>query len=108
MFSGYYGKDSPTLTGSLKKDLMFVDNILGCKIAISDIRSSYPTNNELLNKLNQIKLGGFLAKKKEFYMFILGFTSKMDQLFELVEKYNSLSNTFPNTLLEQKIYLIRQ
>ena len=38
---------------------MFVDNILGCKIAISDINSSYPTNNELLNKLNQIKLGGF-------------------------------------------------
>lgn len=89
MFCGYYGKDSPTLTGSLKKDLMFVDNILGCKIAISDIRSSYPTNNELLNKLNQIKLGGFLAKKKGILHVHLGdLPSKMDQLFELVEKYN--------------------
>ena len=89
MYCGYYGKDTPTLTGSIKTDLMFVENILGCKIAISDTRSSYPTTHELLKKLNDVKLGGFLSNKKGILHVHLGnLPSKMDQLFEMIDKYN--------------------
>lgn len=48
MLCGYYGLDSITITDSIQGDMMFIDKVLGCKIAICDIRSSYPTALELV------------------------------------------------------------
>ena len=88
MFCGYYGVDTPTITDSIQADMIFIDKIIGCKIAISDIRSSYPTATELLRKLNQIRNGGFLARKKGILHVHLGdLDTKMDILFELVQKH---------------------
>lgn len=88
MFCGYYGVDSPTITDSIQADMIFIDKIIGCKIAISDIRSSYPTATELLRKLNQIRNGGFIGGKKGILHVHLGdLDTKMDVLFELVQKH---------------------
>jgi len=88
MFCGYYGVDSLTITESIQSDMIFIDQMLGCKVAISDIRSSYPTALELLRKLRQIRVGGFTANKKGILHVHLGnLDTKMDILFELVEKY---------------------
>lgn len=88
MFCGYYGVDTPTITDSIQADMIFIDKIIGCKIAISDIRSSYPTAIELLRKLNQIRNGGFIGGKKGILHVHLGnLDTKMDLLFELVQKY---------------------
>lgn len=88
MFCGYYGVDTPTITDSIQADMIFIDKIIGCKIAISDIRSSYPTATELLRKLNQIRNGGFIGGKKGILHVHLGdLDTKMDLLFELVQKY---------------------
>ena len=88
MYSGYYGIDSLTLTGSVKTDMMFVDNILGCKIAINDFRSSYPTVVELLRKLNEVKIGGFLGGKKGvLHIHLGGLSENFEKLFEIVEKH---------------------
>ena len=43
MYSGYYGIDTLTITENIQSDMVFVEPVLGFKIAISDIRSSYPT-----------------------------------------------------------------
>jgi beta-aspartyl-dipeptidase (metallo-type) len=88
MFCGYYGVDTPTITDSIQADMIFIDKIIGCKIAISDIRSSYPTVTELLRKLNQIRNGGFIGGKKGILHVHLGdLDTKMDLLFELVQKH---------------------
>jgi len=88
MFCGYYGVDSLTITESIQSDMIFIDQMLGCKVAISDIRSSYPTALELLRKLREIRVGGFTANKKGILHVHLGnLETKMDILFELVEKY---------------------
>jgi beta-aspartyl-dipeptidase (metallo-type) len=88
MFCGYYGVDSLTITGSIEDDMVFIDKVLGCKIAISDIRSSYPTAQELIRKLRAVRVGGFLSQKKGILHVHLGsLDSKLDPLFELVEKY---------------------
>jgi beta-aspartyl-dipeptidase (metallo-type) len=61
---------------------------LGCKIAITDIRSSYPTELELLRMLRQITVGGMIANKKGILHIHLGnLKPKMDILFKLVEEY---------------------
>ena len=88
MYCGYYGVDSVTITDSIQGDMVFIDNVLGCKIAISDIRSSYPTALELARKLRDVRVGGGIARKKGILHIHLGnLPSKMDVLFELVNEY---------------------
>jgi len=88
MYCGYYGVDSVTITDSIQGDMVFIDNVLGCKIAISDIRSSYPTALELARKLRDVRVGGGIARKKGILHIHLGnLPSKMDVLFELVKDY---------------------
>lgn len=88
MFCGYYGVDSMTITDDIQGDMIFIDKVLGCKIAISDIRSSYPTATELLRKLRDVRVGGYLANKKGILHIHLGsLDTKMDILFELVNTY---------------------
>lgn len=88
MFCGYYGVDSVTITDSIQGDMIFIDNVLGCKIAISDIRSSYPTALELARKLRDVRVGGGIGRKKGILHIHLGnLPSKMDVLFELVKDY---------------------
>ena len=88
MFCGYYGLDSVTITDSIQTDMIFIDKVLGCKIAISDIRSSYPTALELVRKLRDVRVGGFIGNKKGILHVHLGnLDTKMDVLFELVNDY---------------------
>lgn len=88
MYCGYYGIDSVTITDSIQSDMIFIDKVLGCKIAISDIRSSYPTALELLRKVSEVRVGGSVANKKGILHIHLGnLDTKMDVLFELVQKY---------------------
>lgn len=88
MLCGYYGVESPTLTDDIQSDMIFIDSILGCKIAISDIRSSYPTALELLRKLRDVRVAGSLSNKKGILHVHLGdLDTKLDVLFDLVKKY---------------------
>mgnify|MGYP003563202196 CR=1 FL=1 len=89
MFSGYYGMDTVTITNSIQGDMIFIDKVLGVKIAISDIRSSYPTATDLVRKLRDIRVGGMIGNKKGILHIHLGnLQSKMDLLFELVKTYH--------------------
>ncbi len=88
MLCGYYGIDTVTITDNIQSDMIFIDKIIGCKIAISDIRSSYPTALELVRKLRDVRVGGFIANKKGILHVHLGnLDTKMDVLFELVQNY---------------------
>ncbi len=89
MFSGYYGMDTVTLTDSIQGDMLFIDKVLGVKIAISDIRSSYPSATDLVRKLRDIMVGGMIGGKKGILHLHLGnLPSKMDVLFELVNDFH--------------------
>jgi beta-aspartyl-dipeptidase (metallo-type) len=89
MFSNYYGLPTITLMNSVKDDIVFIDKVIGCKIAISDIRSSYPSDQELLRLLTQIHVGGLLAGKGGIlHVHLGGLNTGMDPLMDLVNKYN--------------------
>ena len=88
MYTGYYGLDKVYLMNSLQEDMIYIDKVIGCKIAISDIRSSYPSALELLRLLRNVRVGGMLSGKKGILHLHLGaLSSKMDMLFEIVENY---------------------
>jgi beta-aspartyl-dipeptidase (metallo-type) len=88
MYSGYYGLDTLTITESIQSDMVFIEPVLGFKIAISDIRSSYPTALELVRKLREVRVGGLLSNKKGIMHVHLGnLPTQMDVLFELVRDF---------------------
>lgn len=62
--SGSYHVPVRTLTGSLKNDIMFVEEIIGAgEIAIEDHRSSQPEWQEIARLASEARAGGLLSGK---------------------------------------------
>lgn len=88
MYTSYFNINPLTITDSIQDDMVFIDKVLGCKVAIADARSSYPTATELLRHLQEVCVGAQIAGKKGILHIHLGkLSSQMDILMELVEKY---------------------
>lgn len=89
MHTGYFGLDPVSITGSIMGDLIFIDKVLGCKIALSDIRSSFPNAKELIEKLRDVYVGGLISGKKGIlHIHLGGLDTKIDVLFDLVNQFN--------------------
>ncbi len=63
MYTSNYSYPPTTLTGSVKGDLLMVHECLGVKIALGDHRSSFPTSQQVMDLLTQIRVGGMIAGK---------------------------------------------
>ncbi len=88
MFTGYFGLEPMHITNNVQEEMIFIDKVLGCKIALSDVRSSYPTDLELLRLLRQVRVGGMIAKKKGILHIHLGaLTTHIDSLFRIVKEH---------------------
>lgn len=61
--TGAYSIPSPTITGEVKKDIIFIDEIIGVKIALSDHRSSALTDDELARLASDARVAGMLSNK---------------------------------------------
>jgi beta-aspartyl-dipeptidase (metallo-type) len=91
MLTSYYGLPEKTICGSVAEDMIFIDKVIGCKLAISDDRSSFPTELEILRLINQVRLGGFSSGKGGILHIHLGaLESRIGVLLEIAEKYPTL------------------
>lgn len=63
MYTSNYAYPPTTLTDSVQNDLYFVPDVLGVKIAMGDHRSSFPTEDEVMRLLTQIRVGAMVAGK---------------------------------------------
>lgn len=61
--TGSYGYPSVTVTGSVKKDIAFIDEIIGVKIALSDHRSPSISYDELARLASDARVAGMLSGK---------------------------------------------
>ncbi|HID9350677.1 TPA: beta-aspartyl-peptidase, partial [Enterobacter kobei] len=77
MLTGAYGLPSPTITGSIEKDVALIDKIIGVKCAISDHRSSAPADDRLASMAAQSRVGGLLGAKAGISVFHLGNSPKL-------------------------------
>lgn len=63
-YTGSYQVPPPTLTGSVRDDIVFVDPIIGVgELALSDHRSSQPTLDELLRIASDAYVAGMMSNK---------------------------------------------
>ena len=63
MYTGAYHLPSPTITGSVTRDIALIEEVLGVKVAIADHRGSQPTVHELARLAAEARVGGMLGKK---------------------------------------------
>lgn len=66
MWTSNYAFPATTITGSVKGDLFAIPECLGVKIAMGDHRSSFPTAQEVLRLLSEIRVAGMLTGKTGF------------------------------------------
>lgn len=63
MLSGTYSLPPTTITGSIESDMVLIDKVIGCKLALSDDRASFPTTIEIKRLLTELWRGGMTAGK---------------------------------------------
>lgn len=64
MYTGAYQVPTPTITGSVEKDIALIEEVIGAgEIALSDHRSSGPTTAELVRLAAHARVGGMLGGK---------------------------------------------
>lgn len=87
IYTGSYRVPTTTLTGSIMKDIMMIDKVVGVgEIALSDHRSSQPSIEELKRLTADARVGGILSKKAGVVNIHLGDGDRMlSYLIEIVE-----------------------
>jgi beta-aspartyl-dipeptidase (metallo-type) len=84
MVTGSYRIPSPTITDSVYKDVVFIDKILGCKIAIADHRSSHPSVEELIRIASEVRVAAMLANKPGIIVAHMGNSKETLRLIDQV------------------------
>lgn len=70
--TGSYEYPTVTLTESVKRDIVFIDEIIGCKIALSDHRSSTINNDELKRVASDVRVAGMISGKAGILVVHMG------------------------------------
>ena len=88
VYTGSYQVPLHTLTGSVMKDVMLLDKVIGAgEIAISDHRSSQPTFEEFVRIVSDVRVGGMLAGKAGIVNIHLGDSPRlMDLIWRTVRE----------------------
>lgn len=82
--TGSYQIPSPTVTGDVGDDIVFIDEIIGVKVAISDHRCSLPTTEELIRLATTARLASLMSRKAGLVHIHVGADPRgIEQLFEI-------------------------
>lgn len=73
VYTGGYNVPPTTLTGSVRTDILFVEEVIGAgEIAISDVRATEPDVEGLARLVTEASIGGMLSKKAGVTHFHVG------------------------------------
>ena len=109
MLTSFYGLPPKTLMSCVADDLIFIDKVIGCKLAMSDDRSAFPTELEILRLINQVRLGGFTSGKGGILHIHLGaLPDGITPLLDIARKYPTLISYLSPTHLIRTEALFRQ
>ena len=101
--TGGYEFPSPSLTGNVKKDIMFIEEVIGIKIALSDHRSSLINNHELGRLVTEARGAGMLSGKAGYVTLHMGDGARSIQpIFEILENSDIPINHFRPTHVGRK------
>src|SRR5512137_734049 len=62
IYTGYYAVPTATLTGSVERDLLLIEKVIGAgEVALSDHRSTQPSFDEVVRLAAEARRGGILS-----------------------------------------------
>lgn len=64
IYTGAYQLPGPTITGKVGTDIAWIDKVIGCKMALSDHRSSHPSVESIRALVSEVRVSGMLAGKR--------------------------------------------
>ena len=106
---GAYGYPSPTITGSVKKDIVYIDNMLGVKLALSDHRAPNVTLEELIRLASDVRTAGMISGKAGIVVLLMGSgVKRLDLVFEDLKQTNIPAKTFHPTHMTRSPELFRE
>lgn len=83
--TGAYHYPSPTLTGSVSKDIAFIDEIIGLKLAISDHRAPMIKKDELRKLVSDVRVASMIANKPGILTLHMGDDPKgLKDVFDII------------------------
>ncbi|NLK66059.1 MAG: beta-aspartyl-peptidase [Campylobacteraceae bacterium] len=96
--TGAYELPVPTLTGSIQKDIVFIDPIIGIKLAISDHRASSVTRDELARVAGLGRVSGMIGKKSGHVTLHVGDGKKgLGLIYDVLNEYDTPITLFQPT-----------
>src|SRR5699024_5992170 len=89
VYTGNYHIPTPTITSSVKDDVILIDKVIGAgEIAISDSRSAQPSVHEVAKLAAEARIGGLLSKKARVTHCQVGIgEERLKFLRRLIEAY---------------------
>lgn len=87
MLTGAYDHPGPTITGEPEKDIVFINEVLGVKLAISDHRAPNITVDELIKLASKTRTAGMLSGKPGIVTLHMGDAKEaLSPVFEALSK----------------------
>lgn len=106
---GAYGVPSPTITGSIKKDIVFIHEILGLKLAVSDHRAPNITVEELIRLASDVRVAGMIGGKPGIIVIHMGEgRGRLDPVFEALARADIPAKTFHPTHMARTEALVEE
>lgn len=107
--TGAYGYPSTTITDSVQKDIVFIEEIIGCKLALSDHRSSHVTSEKLMHLASDVRVAGMLSKKAGILTLHLGDEKQgLQMVMDILDQTDIPIKTFQPTHVNRNLALLQQ
>jgi len=102
MLTGSYWLPSPTICGSVGRDMVYLSPVIGVKLAMADHRGPHFDEKDLATLASEVRTAALIAAKPGIITVHMGMDSDgMDRIFG-VEKYGIRLNMFVPTHVNRK------
>ena len=103
MLTGAYWHPSPTLTGSVARDMVFLQPVIGVKLAVADSRGPHIDAKDLAALASDVQVAALVANKPGIITVHTGIrTQGLDLIFEIVEQFEIRASIFVPTHINRK------
>jgi beta-aspartyl-dipeptidase (metallo-type) len=107
--TGGYEYPSPTITGSVKKDITFINEILGVKLGISDHRAPLVTKDEFMKLVSDVRVAGMFSGKSAYVKLHMGNSKERFKVInEILEETDLSISHFRPTHVGRKMELFKE
>ncbi|WP_261815367.1 beta-aspartyl-peptidase [Vibrio gallicus] len=103
IITGSYFLPSPTITDSVMKDIAFIEPVIGVKLAVSDHRGPYVTNENLAHLVSQVRNSALVSGKAGIITVHAGAGKKgLSQLLEVLDDSDYQAERFVPTHINRE------